>query len=782
MLLASSTSSRFFTKEWEPSNKTFSGSVRAQLSQRVKNIVVTPDQVKESESSGTSLRLKEMLKKVEMPISSYDTAWVAMVPSMEHSRNKPLFPNSLKWVMENQQPDGSWCFDDSNHPWLIKDSLSSTLASVLALKKWNVGQQLIDKGLEYIGSNMWAATDMHQYSPIGFNIIFPSMVEHANKLGLSLSLDHSLFQSMLRNRDMETKSLNGRNMAYVAEGLNGSNNWKEVMKYQRRNGSILNSPATTAAALIHLNDVKCFEYLDSLLTKFQHAVPTLYPFDIYARLCILDELEKLGVDRFVEIEKMLLLDDIYRCWLEGSEEILEDPTCCAMAFRFLRMNGYVVSPDVLQGFEEEEKLFHVKDTKSVLELLKASQLKVSEKEGILDRIYSWATSYLKHQLFNASISDKSLQNEVDYVVKHPHAILRRIENRNYIENYNTKNVSLRKTSFRFVNVDKRSDLLAHSRQDFNKCQIQFKKELAYLSRWEKKYGLDKLKYARQRLEVVYFSIASNLFEPEFSDARLAWTQYAILTTVVDDFFEYAASMDELVNLTNLIERWDEHGSEEFKSKEVEILFYAIYDLVNEDAEKAKKYQGRCIKSHLVHIWIDILKAMLKESEYVRYNIVPTLDEYISNGCTSISFGAILLIPLYFLGKMSEEVVTSKEYQKLYMHISMLGRLLNDRVTSQKDMAQGKLNSVSLRVLHSNGTLTEEEAKEEVDKIIEKHRRELLRMVVQTEGSVVPKACKKLFWMTSKELHLFYMTEDCFTCPTKLLSAVNSTLKDPLLMP
>ncbi|XP_065872842.1 ent-kaur-16-ene synthase, chloroplastic-like isoform X1 [Euphorbia lathyris] len=584
--------------------------------------------------------------------------------------------------MENQQPDGS-CSNDSTHPLLIKDSLSSTLASILALQRWNVGEQLIHKGIDFIGSNIWAAGDIHQYSPTGFNIIFPTMIESANKMGLSLSLDKSLLDSMLRHRDLETISLKGkgRKLAYVAEGLNGSNNWDEVMKYQRKNGSILNSPASTAAALIHLRDPKCFQYLDSLMLKFKHAVPALYPFDIYSRLCILDELEKLGVDRYVEKEKIMFLDDMYRCWLQGSDEIFADPTCWAMAFRFLRMNGYVVSSDVLESFEEEDNLFHMNDTKSVLELFKASQLTISQNEPILDRIYNWTTSYLKHELLNGSISDKSLQNEVDYILKHPFANLRRIENRNYIKNYNTENVTLLKTSSRFVNVDKRS-LLVYSRQDFNKRQIEFKKELAYLARWEKKYKLDKLKYARQRLELIYFAVATNLFEPEFSDARLAWTQHTILTTVVDDFFEFRGSMEELINLVNLIQRWDQHTPDEFMSKEVGILFYAIYDLVTDDAEKAKKYQGRCIKNHLIEIWIVILNAMLKESEYVRYNIVPIIDEYITNGCDSISFGAIVLIPLYFLGKMSKEVVRSEEYQTLHMHISMLGRFTNDRVTSQ----------------------------------------------------------------------------------------------------
>lgn len=40
------------------------------------------------------------------------------------------------------------------------------------------------------------------------------------------------------------------------------------MKYQRKNGSLFNSPATTAAAMMHCYDSKAHEYLQSLLLKF----------------------------------------------------------------------------------------------------------------------------------------------------------------------------------------------------------------------------------------------------------------------------------------------------------------------------------------------------------------------------------------------------------------------------------------------------------------------------------------------------------------------------------
>jgi ent-kaurene synthase len=86
-----------------------------------------------------------MLEKVELSVSAYDTSWVAMVPSPS-SQNAPLFPQCVKWLLDNQHEDGSWGLDNHDHQSLKKDVLSSTLASILALKKWGIGERQINKG------------------------------------------------------------------------------------------------------------------------------------------------------------------------------------------------------------------------------------------------------------------------------------------------------------------------------------------------------------------------------------------------------------------------------------------------------------------------------------------------------------------------------------------------------------------------------------------------------------------------------------------------------------
>ncbi|RWV82759.1 hypothetical protein GW17_00055713, partial [Ensete ventricosum] len=132
-------------------------------------------------------------------------------------------------------------------------------------------------------------------------------------------------------------------LAYVAEGLGNILDSREIMKYQRENGSLFNSPSTTAAALMNIYDAKALEYLHSLLSRFGCSVPTSYPVDVHIHLCMIDNIERLGVARHFSHEIKSILDRIYRCWLRNDEEISSDMATCAMAFRLLRMNGYDVS-------------------------------------------------------------------------------------------------------------------------------------------------------------------------------------------------------------------------------------------------------------------------------------------------------------------------------------------------------------------------------------------------------------------------------------------------------
>jgi ent-kaurene synthase len=99
---------------------------------------------------------------------------------------------------------------------------------------------------------------------------------------------------------------------------------------------------------------------------------------------------------------------------------------------------------------------------------------------------------------------------------------------------------------------------------------------------------------------------------------------------------------------------------------------------------------------------------------------------------------------------------------------------------QRESEEGKLNAVSLCMIHGGGVFTEEEAIKELKSIIGSKRRELLKLVLQEKGSVVPRACKDFFWKMIKVLHLFYMKDDGFTS-NEMINAVNAVIEEPIVL-
>nr|ASP43414.1 kaurene synthase-like protein 3 [Tripterygium regelii] len=715
-----------------------------------------------------------MFEKTQLSVSAYDTAWVAMVSS-PNSRQAPCFPECVNWLLDNQLSDGSWGLPP-HHPSLVKDALSSTLACLLALKRWGLGEQQMTKGLQFIESNFTSINDEEQHTPIGFNIIFPGMIETAIDMNLNLPLRSEDINVMLHNRDLELRrnKLEGREgyLAYVSEGMGKLQDWEMVMKYQRKNGSLFNSPSTSAAALSHLGNAGCFHYINSLVAKFGNAVPTVHPSDKYALLCMIESLERLGIDRHFSKEIRDVLEETYRCWLQGDEEIFSDADTCAMAFRILRVHGYEVSSG------------HLKDFSTALELFKASQFVIFPEESGLEKQMSWTNQFLKQEFSNGTTRadrfSKHFSIEVHDTLKFPfHANVERLAHRRNIEHHHVDNTRIFKTSYCFANISN-ADFLQLAVEDFNSCQSIHREELKHLERWVVESKLDRLKFARQKMAYCYFSAVEISFSPELSDARISWAKNSVLITVIDDFFDIGGSEEELANLVHLLEKWDVNGSPHYCSEQVEIIFSALHSTICEIGDKALAWQGRSVTHHVIEAWLDLLKSMLREAEWARNKVVPTLDEYVENGYVSAGLGPVVLSAFYLIEpKVSEEVVRSLEFHNLFKLTSTCARLINDTRSFKRESEDGKLNSVLLHMIHSGSGTTEEEAIEKIRGLIADGRRELLRLVLQEKDSVVPRACKDLFWKMVQVLHLFYMDGDGFSSPDMMLNAVNDLLREPI---
>lgn len=574
-------------------------------------------------------------------------------------------------------------------------------------------------------------------------------------------------------------------LAFVAEGLCGMQDWQVVMSFQRKNGSLFNSPSTTAAALCHLRDNKSLNYLSSVLQKFGCSVPTTYPLDIYTHLSIVDKLERLGVYMHFVHDIRRILDRVYRCWVENDEEVYSNIATHAMAFRILRMHGYDVFSDSLSPLADERHFKdtvqgHIRDLNSAIELCKASQYRISSDEPVLKKLSLWVTRFLKEELSNNANKSFDISQEIDYTLRFPfYANLDRLEHKRDIEHYKLDNLQMLKTSYMSSSINSK-DLLELAVDSFSTSQLIYKKELLYLESWVKESKLDQLGFSRQKQTYSYLSAAATIFSSELSNARLCWAKGGVLTTIVDDFFDGGGSSEELTNLILLVKKWHGVHEKDFSSENVRIIFLALYNTVNELGVKASLFQKRDVTNHIINIWQAMINSMIKEAELLKDNTVPTMDEYMAHAIPSFALGPIILPSLYFVEpELSENIIASTEYCNLLRLVNKLGRLFNDTQGFERDTREGKLNCLSLLVLHGNGSISEEEARREMVHMIESTRAELLGLVLQKKGSMVPGSCKDLFWKMSKILHLFYRNTDGFTSPKEMVGAVNAVIHEPL---
>jgi hypothetical protein len=96
----------------------------------------------------------------DISVSAYDTAWVALVKSMD-GREGPHFPSSINWIVQNQLYDGSW--GDSTF-FYAHDRILNTLACVIALASWGIHAEKCEKGTRiYISLGMGKPLSVYQY-------------------------------------------------------------------------------------------------------------------------------------------------------------------------------------------------------------------------------------------------------------------------------------------------------------------------------------------------------------------------------------------------------------------------------------------------------------------------------------------------------------------------------------------------------------------------------------------------------------------------------------------
>ncbi|KAK9139794.1 hypothetical protein Scep_009475 [Stephania cephalantha] len=541
--------------------------IHGQQSSLAADIIVGTNREQQHQEPLHALELREIEKltsevKVKLQsiddgalsISSYDTAWVAMVKDIRDT-GAPQFPSAIKWILNNQHSDGSWGDPDY---FSVPDRLCSSLACVVALKTWDLRPEKCEKGMSFVRQNLHKLNyEDPEHMLTAFEVRFPALTEMARNLGLKIPEEDPVLQELYAEREQKLKRIpmemlhsKPTTLLFSLEGMTGLD-WEKILKLQHSNGSFLCSASSTAFALMQTKNEKCLEYLMNLVERYNGGVPHSSPKDIFERLWVVDRLERLGIARYFRSEITECLDYVYRHWtsngISWARDTVElDIDDTSMAFRILRLHGYEVNADAYKHFERGGEFFCFvgqlsQGVTEMLSLYRASQV-MFPGEAILQEARKFSYKFLKQKHSSGKTADrwlitKDLAGEVKNYLEIPfYAMLRRIETRYYIDQYGgDDDVWIAKVLYRMYNVSS-SLYLELAKLDYNHCQKLHQLEWIDIHRWYNDCNLGEFGLSEEKLVQHYFVAMSNLFEPEKAPERLAWARTMALMEAVSIYF------------------------------------------------------------------------------------------------------------------------------------------------------------------------------------------------------------------------------------------------------
>lgn len=324
-----------------------------------------------AKSDSTAYRIERTLAEIAqdyrpgfggglLTTSAYDTGWLARVRARGNPA-KLAFPEALEWLLEHQNPSGSW---SGPFPHDILPTMSALVALMMAPAE--VSSRCAPPAARALAYLRQSLSNWHveTFESVGFEVQLPTLMQSLSKLGIRLEIPNygdviDMMQAKLVRSAGAALAHGHSSLVYSLEALVGSLSPDLLPRLRSPQGHYGHSPAATAAVLQQLGwDEQSAIWLRRLQSRHAGGVPCAFAIDNFEAtwslhfLLSVDEGHKnrpaLGqiVTRLLDV-----VDPVHGNSWASEEYSLQESDDTSLVLLALAQAGHPIDPSVLLRFE-----------------------------------------------------------------------------------------------------------------------------------------------------------------------------------------------------------------------------------------------------------------------------------------------------------------------------------------------------------------------------------------------------------------------------------------------
>ncbi|XP_009123605.2 alpha-barbatene synthase [Brassica rapa] len=381
----------------------------------------------------------------------------------------------------------------------------------------------------------------------------------------------------------------------------------------------------------------------------------------------------------------------------------------SIMFRVFRTYGHNMSSDVFKRFIENDEKFKrylINDFKGMLSFYEALHFRTTT-DYILDEALNITLSHLEPIATSQLACPGHISRLIQKALHIPqHMNIETLVAREYISFYEQEG-----------NHD--NTLLKLAKLNFKFLQLHYFQELKTITLWWR--GLDHTSKLppnfRERTIETWLAALMMYFEPQFSLGRIMSAKLYLAITFLDDACDTYASIDEVMNLVDCIERWDPDYMGKLQGH-MQTAFKFVMSVYKE-YEDILRSQGRLfVLDEMIEEFKIIVRTNLQLVKWAREDYMPSFDEYIEAGGAEIGSYATITCSVMGLGEIGKkrDFEWLRSRPKVVQVLAAKTRLMDDMTDYEEDIGKCYTANALNYYIKQHG-VTKEEAIKEFGKMI-----------------------------------------------------------------